>query len=161
MHLKVFIYKLEEEIIKDKQRTQSNEFYLQLRKNVYRFISKSIERNLPHIEELYLNDNKIGIEGAEIIALMVKHISILSYVDLSGCRIDQEGIKKILQSVKEVEGYFTLNLEEVSLPQSCLKFINIILLNDGKKKIDIGTNDETKVYKSIRIDCIRKKKFKK
>jgi hypothetical protein len=148
--IKVFMYNIEEEALKDIEsftiknssyKLNMNECCLKLRKHVVEYISKLISHyfDLNNTTEIYLRDSRPGKEGCDVISLLLKHNKNIELIDLSGSIIAEEDLKVVLESVENIcDDYFTLYLEGVNLSLSSLKYIRVLKARDVKKEIYIG-----------------------
>jgi hypothetical protein len=140
-------------------------FFDALRNDLLTYLAKIIEHNLglTNVKELYLNGLDIGSEGAELIALIVKHYKGLSYLDISRSKLCETDIRLLLDAMASVDNFFSINLEGIALNLPLLKLISNIKNNDFTKEIYIDRNskDALNISKQTRPKHANLNKFKK
>jgi hypothetical protein len=167
--IKQFIYNLEEEINIDLHLVKnlnhgSSTYYQKLRQNILIFISRLIAQliNKNIITELYLNESKIGSEGAQIMSNLLKFCENIKYIDFSYSTFSEEELRLILNSVEKFMDFLSIDLSCVNISLKNLKFIKIIQNLDYKKQIIIGDNCLMKTSKitadNNKRNCKQKKK---
>lgn len=163
--IKKFIYFVESRIkeelnttIKDKE----NMFFSKFRNKLISYLSKLIaqELNRYNITELYLSETCIGIEGSQIIFLILKFYNKLEYIDLSYSILKDEEYEIILKALENIDNYFSVNFQGVNTSLKILKYI--AKLKSNNLKLEILTDGNNHISKMTISDLnLRKIKYKK
>jgi hypothetical protein len=154
--LRNFLSQVERLILTDSNLNITSEyegiFLENLRKDIFVYLAKMMVRNFERlgIYALYLDKSEIGMDGVEIIALVIKFSKELNYVDFSFSKLDVGEVKHILAVMEDIDGYFSLNFEGVELSLPVLKIIAGIKKKDLMKEIYIGGNKLVNVSKATK-----------
>ncbi|KAL7528180.1 hypothetical protein ACHAXR_002308, partial [Thalassiosira sp. AJA248-18] len=94
-----------------------------------RSIAKLIQKERPPVRRLYLDSNRIGDDGAEILCSSLKFNSTLEFLNLERTLLEERGcvaFLKILCDVSSINNTYNSNhtLRDISLPVSINDKIN-------------------------------------
>ncbi|CAG9312143.1 unnamed protein product [Blepharisma stoltei] len=87
-----------------------------------------------------LHRNRLGIEGAQALGIVLKSNRILEFLNLSGISIGLEGVQYIAEGLNENKSLVSLNLANNNLDWQCMELLTKTLVTTNVRELNVSSN---------------------